>query len=197
MSIKEETQDVIEKLIKAELKTYKESPIDEHQTRVYIVTTVSLGVLKFVEPCRNSQEVVTRIRHNVAEHHRLEEKSVPEEIRDEIDFPSKVRAIVMFMPATAVAVTGKQIIDAGYDLHNLPPDFRESKVYKENSFHSISIHIFSYCNTPDMKTYKIVDHNNEVLDIYLHDDEAIKVYAGNPRDSNPFIGVQQLINFRE
>lgn len=166
-------------IINAEIETYREMPISTHTSRMYVFTTLSMGVADIMS--FNPEEVDLSLREVVREF-KVHEKMKIREIEEAYEAYQKmggsyVSALVCFMPSKALHVDLKNLEQLPEDLREKakdktisPDDILDHEKYKD--YHHLVDHVLTVNYTSFYTTrgtvYKMIGHNDEVIDMPVY-----------------------------
>lgn len=181
-NIRESIQAFLEKncnaIIEAEVQTYKDTPVSTHSARVYIFTTHTMGIADISVSNNTIDELLDHVikEFKISEYEKIREN---EDLMQNYKFlgGSFITGLILFLPSNGLEVNINR-------LDELPIELREkartqsisvSDIIKDNRFKDkyrhlvqdvLSVHFVSfYCDRG--KLFRIVTHNDEVLDMPL------------------------------
>jgi hypothetical protein len=166
----------VEAIIEAEIKTFKETEVSTHSPRVYIVTTLTMGLAGLnINSGRRPDEIIKSV---VADYKLKERFNIPEDMIEIYnEHGSQVAAILSFLPG--LMFTGSMEDSAPPDEQMLIKQLTNGTIRIEevksspkyvHYRHLVSDVINVQVNTPfedRMFVYKVIEHNDEVLDMPL------------------------------
>ncbi len=165
----------VDSIVEAEVKTFRETDVSTHNPRVYIVTTMTIGLAGLNIPQGKSPDRV--IKEVVEDYKTKERQNLTEEMVELYDmYGSHVAAILSFLPGNMftgnlenASKEEQDIMDKISDGRVRIEDIRINPEYSQFK-HLISDVINIQINTfysDKMLVYKVIEHNDEVLDMPL------------------------------
>lgn len=181
-------------IIEAELQTYKEVEVSAHLSRMYIFTTLTMGIVELDFAGNRPDQVI----HSVVERFKTEEYNTLSDDMKEIhhEHGSQLIALLLFLPATMLVIKDKKhpgFTEEDKEIYNLmetgnisPERVRNDPKYskwKHLATDIINVQLESfYKNSIDI--YKVIEHKDEVLDLPLFEKINTADTDGRGRLSN-------------
>lgn len=190
----------VKAIIEAEIKTYTETPLDEHNPRIYFFTTFSMGMGEFTKKHMEQHSFERLLRHSIAEFRKGEEERIMSE--DDIERKLKLSSVgqshlvgvLLFLPSQMVNLPKDEF--EKYDPEFIKMIETNSKVnindvrnfkdgiYKHIINESLVVQYTAYEHN-ELITHKVHSFDNEVFEIEYADIIDL--------DKTPALGITNII----